>query len=139
MFNNKRNDESKKQAKKPNFLFLGLAAAYLVYLAYSLLKDNLLAGKSEDAKPIFVIFAVIFIIVAIWIAFYIYKQSKIQKAENEKSYQELLKDEEEEYMRTHSGEAADENAVLPKADINSEDENLENLAEDNDGEKDNNN
>lgn len=106
MFNNKNNDNSsQKQEKKPNFLFMGLAAAYLVYLSCSLLKDNLFAGKSEDASPIFVVFAFIFLAVAILIALNMYRLAKLQKAKDEESYNQLLQEEEDEYMRSHSADS----------------------------------
>lgn len=121
MFNNKNNDNStQKQEKKPNFLFMGLAAAYLVYLSYSLLKDNLFAGKSEDASPIFVVFAFIFFAVAILIALNIYRLAKLQKAKDEESYNQLRQEEEDEYMRTHSSDSIE--GTVASDDVDEEDD-----------------
>jgi len=107
----KQNDEKKRQ---PNYIFMGLAAVYLIYLAYKLLKDNLFQ-KTAESSPIFIVFGVLFIGVAIYLFVTIAKLRKIQKAKEEEEYQKLLKEEEEEYMRVHSEEAySDEDGeVLP--------------------------
>lgn len=71
----KKVDEKKKQSAKPrNYAFIGIAAAYLIYLGYELCMGYI--NKNEGSGIGFFTVGIVFIGVGITVVIYALKESK---------------------------------------------------------------